>query len=216
MIARAASIALAVATVVGLTGCVTPREPPRGPSEADRAEIVERRIDQAWMRTGLTGTVDRPVVEVSDDVSFAALAACIDSYGITGWNLYDSPDGMGFNLDSGVNTAAVQLAMFTCFAQHPVDPVPDRPLLSRAQLDYLYDYYGSWVIPCLALESITVQRIPTRDQFMLPAWRGWTPYNSSSSITTEQAHADAVDKCGDPYADLDVTLPDSVFSSALR
>lgn len=203
MIARAASLALAGVLAVVLAGCVTPREPPPPPDATDLADVAQLRFDQAWQRSGLQGTAEKPDIKPLGEASFEALSECIAAAGVEEWMMSDGSDGV--TLDAGINADAdEQLALHLCFAQHPVGSVGGRIALSRDQLDYLYDYYKSWVIPCLALESVSVLRVPTREEFLSAEWQGWTPYNGTESLPSEYDRAEAMETCGDPYADLDL------------
>lgn len=204
MRSHTASIALSISLCLALVGCTTPRVPPPSAVVPDVAEVTEQRVAQVWERTGLEGTVERPDVQPSANRSFAALSACIDDAGITEWMMTDGPDGPGFQTTGAANTAEVQLAMYECFARHPTETLGRGVSLTTEQLDYLYDYYRSWVIPCLALDEITVLGAPTRDEFHTPLYEGWSPYAATTSIRTKKEYKAAVAQCGSPYADLDL------------
>lgn len=208
--ARVTFIGLAAVLALGLSACVTPRDPPPGPTESETTARTLARIEQAWANTGLESTTERPATaQVSVPVTFDELAACIAEAGISGWGLGDGPDGPTF-FPEGEGEGKVsdqQLAFYTCFALHPTDVVMGGVLLSDDQLDYLYDYYRSWVIPCLALNSIEVTAVPTRLQFHQPHWAGWNPYMSIDSLGVLRNHDAEIERCGNPYADLDVVDP---------
>lgn len=206
---RVAIVGLAVALGVGLSACVTPREPPPGPTESETAARNQQRADQAWANTGLEGTVDRPSAPVSSaPASFDELAECLDSSGLTDWGVGDGSDGPEFSLGgAGQNAQQQKLAFYVCFASHPADVMFGEVRLSDAQLDYLYDYYRSWVMPCLALDSVVPTRVPTRSEFTSRTWSGWNPYDYSELPYFEQEYVDAIQRCGPIYADLDVVDP---------
>ena len=202
MIVRAASILLVGAVTFALAGCVTPREPPPSLSAEDLELATEQRIDLAWAHTGLEGTVERPDVVPTAERTFDDLATCIADLGVVEWSMSDSPQEVGLDAISGLNTVEVQLGMYECFALHPVATMSDVVPLTRDQLDYLYDYYSTWLIPCLASKSIPVTQAPTREEFRTPIWQGWSPYSAAISITTPDEYDAIVSACGGPYADL--------------
>ena len=207
MTLRVASIGLSIVLLVALAGCTVPREPPAGVSAEETAALLETRIDQAWMNTGLDGLVERPVVDrgtVAAD--FNELAECLGDSALEEWGVSDGSTGPGL---VAVDTPTIdeQLDFYTCFAQHPTDVVMGGVRLSRAQLDYLYDYYRSWVIPCLALDSITVSSVPTRSEFSRDFWQGWNPYDHAPALITDADYNEAIGRCGPVYADLDVVDP---------
>jgi hypothetical protein len=204
---RPASLGLAAVLIVLLAGCTTPRQPPPGATAEETAALLEMRVDQAWLNTGLEGVAERPAVErVDEPANFDELAECLSDAGLVDWGMSDGSTGPGLAV-SRTPSADEQLIFYTCFAQHPTDVIMGGVRLSRAQLDYLYDYYRSWVIPCLALDSITVPDAPTRQEFAAEAWHGWNPYRQAPGIVTEQEYRDAIERCGPVYADLDVVDP---------
>ena len=207
MIARRASVGLSIVLLVALAGCTVPREPPPGVTAEETAALLETRIDQAWMNTGLDGLVERPEVDrgtVAAD--FNELAECLVDTGLTDWGMSDGSTGPGLAA-AEAPTPDDQLIFYTCFAQHPTDVVMGGIRLSREQLDYLYDYYRSWVIPCLALDSITVSSVPTRSEFGRDFWQGWNPYDQAPALVTDADYNEAIGRCGPVYADLDVIDP---------
>lgn len=202
---RTLSLLLVAALSVTVAGCTERREPPPPPDAPDAEVVTQQRIDQVWERSGLEATVERPQVEPSADRSFEALSACISDEGIDDWMMSDGPDGPGLDAMSASNTVDVQLALYVCFARHPTKTLSDGASMSPEQLDYLYDYYGSWLIPCLASQSIAVIQAPSREEFVSGVWTGWTPYSSAPAIDTAEEYEAALAVCGGPFADLDLS-----------
>lgn len=205
----AASVAVVSVLSVALAGCVTPREPPPGPSVSELENRAASRIDLAWANTGLEGKVDRPsVAMVSATATFDQLAACVDSSGCSNWGIGDGIDGPELSLGgAGEYPEQQQLSFYICFASYPADLTFGEVRLSDAQLDYLYDYYRSWVMPCLAIDDVVPTRVPTREEFTSGEWRGWNPYDYSDLPASVLDYADAIHRCGPIYADLDVVDP---------
>jgi len=203
MIARTASIALAAVVAVSLSACVSPGLPPSGPSDQERAARLIERVDRAWANTGLDGTVSRPAIELASlTPNMGQFSECLTTQGIEAWEMSEDALG-GVTFGGGSTSSTEQLAFFTCYAQHPFELTMGAEL-SLAQLDYLYDYYRSWVIPCLALESITVSAVPSRAEFLGSPWQPWNPYGSSEQIRSEHDYNEAVRHCGRRLADLDI------------
>jgi hypothetical protein len=166
MTSRGFVVAVAVASVVLLSGCTAPRAAPAGPDSAEVAEAVQRAIDIQWTATGLEGRVERPVIEpeISGSGSVwgtgmsecAQLAAGPDS---TGWGYGDTS---GFTLGDGTRgTDEQQLAFYSCFALHPQVLV-----LSEDQREFIFDYYVRTLIPCLGLHGYELQSVPARADFV--------------------------------------------------
>jgi len=52
----------------------------------------------------------------------------------------------------------------------------DIGYLSSSELSYVYDYYASELVPCLATEGLTLGIAPTRAEFTHAGWISWDPY----------------------------------------
>ena len=161
-----------VFAVLALCGCVAAPTPPGGPSEAELDARVRAMLDHEWANTGLEGVVARPVVEAQSlgEIWVPERFECVSEEGLSAW---------GYNLDGLAiegrdPTAEEQLRFYTCAARYPV-----VEMLSTAQLDYIYDYYARWLIPCLGREGHAVTSPPPRASFVSAGsdegWR-WNPY----------------------------------------
>lgn len=209
MIARAASIGLALVVAFALAGCVSSRQMPPGPTQEEIAADVQQQVDLAWKNTGLEGTVDRPATSTPQEFStMQGLSECLVAGGIDSWGLGSGPDGPTFSIfdAEGVERSDIdsQLLFYTCFAQSPMPSVESGFGLTRDQRDFLYDYYQRWVLPCLAVNDITVSVVPTRVQYLSTNFVGWNPYSSASSIRSADEHEAAIRLCGDPYPGIEV------------
>ena len=92
--------------------------------------------------------------------------------GVVNWG-YDATEGLFIPGDSA--TTSEQLQFYWCFEKYPtVD------LLTRAQIDFIYDYYVRWLIPCLESNGYNVMNAPSRRAFRDadPSIERWNPYRS--------------------------------------
>lgn len=192
---------------LAVTACMPTRATPPGPTDEETAAVIATRIDQAWANTGLDGVVDRPSVQrETKPATFDQLAECIAAEGVSGWGLSDGPTGPALSVVGGATDDELS-SFYWCFARFPTDTAIGTVRLTDDQLDYLYDYYASWVMPCLALKSIVVSSVPTRKQFVTAGWSNWNPYDYAESLRSEHEYNEAVRACGDKYGDLDVVDP---------
>lgn len=73
----------------------------------------------------------------------------------------------------------VLVANFVCQSRYAVNP--SEYLLTRTQLDYLYDYYANWLVPCLAMHGADTPQLPSRTSFAeQQGW--WQPYQEVAII----------------------------------
>lgn len=177
MFARAAAL---VAAAFVLCGCVAVA--PAGPTATEVAGYNERILRSTWINTGISEIFSQPQVEqgtalVIDDW-FTAVFSCMTASGYDGYSIgysYGSGATVGSSSGEVVTDAAVQLAFYRCAAANPVDVVASGELLSPAQIDYVYDYYQEWVVPCMIAEGLTVRDPPTRQDFH-ELYGQWSPY----------------------------------------
>ena len=211
---RAIPLVAVAAIVLSVTGCVSVREVPPPISDADVQAHLQERVDAAWRNTGLEGTVERPE---ADPASYAEdyrlrlndqnFHNCMQDAGITQWGTQDRDGGPLFTSGSGgVPSPEEQLTFYTCYAASPTDFVWVQ--FSEAELDYLYDYYQEWVVPCLLSEGYAIALAPTRDQFTpeslwLPYyWVTDTPTGSFELGLSQEELLAMMDLCGAPFGGL--------------
>ncbi len=197
MTARAAALA---AAVLALCGCA--EAPPAGPTELQVTEYNARMLQTTWINTGLSEVFSRPVVEqgppLTIDDWFNAVFTCLAARGYEGYSLsYGAGQGASVGSGSGeaVTDAAVQLAFYGCAAAHPVDVVATHELLSPAQIEYVYDYYQQWVVPCMSTAGFTVRDAPTRQAFR-DGYGQWSPYWSVNTTIGGSEVEDLQRICG--------------------
>ncbi len=173
-------IAVALLSVLALAGCVA--APPPGPSDSDLAAFNEHLLDETWARTGLADTAERP--DVSDGAALDegewsdALADCMVDGGITSFGTSYSPD-LGFSYIPADGTTEVaaedKLLFYACVARHPMVPGGYFEALTDEQLDYVYDYYQTTLVPCMILNGFAPTAAPSRVEFHAIAGQ-WNPY----------------------------------------
>jgi hypothetical protein len=181
MTARAAAFIAAAFVLCGgfLSGCVA--VPPPGPSAAQRDAYRAETLRLTWANTGLTGeppAVDEQQVETDIDW-VQAVAQCLTDNGVAsaGWS-YGSGQGYSLAESPGVDLDddAVQLSFYTCAAAFDPPQTFDA-VLSDAQLDFIYDYYQDWLIPCVIMQGYHFTDVPTRTEFKVIAGQ-WSPFYS--------------------------------------
>lgn len=152
--------------VLLLTACVTHSRPPSGglsyDEAAEYAEALRDSVSIAYVSSAGWGTV---------------IAGCMNAAG------YPEYVGSGPAISNGTTVIAgdieQQLDLDLCLRQYPI--LPDLSgSINLAQLDYLYDYYRDFLIPCLGAAGYTAGRdIPTREEFVvISAEPHWTPYSA--------------------------------------
>lgn len=220
MILRARAI-VAVATLAALLAGCTAHVPPPSYTDAGLERYYETRLDAAWANTGLAGTEPRPVVDgpvisrISID-NYSDIWDCVASAGLNDWGWANKHGGPFFMNSLGEGLApADQLTAYTCFAQFPVSDSFYQVVLTEKQRSYLYDYYQSWIVPCLLGNGYRLGRMPTRDEFTYenPTWSpyfsiAYTPDGGGLNGFTAEQYDEWISLCGSQYADLDVDAPD--------
>ena len=167
-------LAAAAASVLALCSCGFSRSEPAGPSDAEIEAAVQAKLDRQWTLSRLQGIVVRPKTAHERVVTPGEwgdrMSECMEDMGIDSWG-YNS--GSGLFIEGTVPTASDQLAFYQCFARYPT-----LDLLSKDQLDYIYDYYAHWLTPCIEANGYNVMNAPTRKAFVgAPRALGrWNPY----------------------------------------
>lgn len=185
ILARIAIVVAAVAIViVPVTMLVSMAKPgtigaPVGPTDDERLVLLAERRSLEWgYLLQQNPTLSRPATSVvavlSGDDWARAVEGCLavatidfaDSSGAT--SIQGSLDGHAFDTSD--------VAYQVCRDSYPKRDDVDN-LMNDAQIGYLYDYYSTWVVPCLAKLGRVSLRTPTRDAFITNfAAEGWPPY----------------------------------------
>ena len=213
-------IPLLLVAVLSLTGCVSAREVPPPITDAALQAYLEKRLDAAWLNTGLGATVERPLpdpttlVDRFRDVNQPQdFSDCTVEAGVGSWSSTERDGGPQLLDQTGgpLESPEKQLQWYSCFAQFPSSEGFGSMLLTRAELDYLYDYYRDWVVPCIALKGYSIAEMPTRDQFVEESFYAWVPYYNvipaqgqieSNGLSLEKIY-ELADQCGDPFPGMD-------------
>jgi hypothetical protein len=179
---RASAITAVVVALV-LSGCVA--HPPPPATDEQLAEYTQHVLDQTWQSTGLEGTVDRPQVDAAQP---APMGDWLNSLSTCMKDVNDGSFTFEFNSDEGYvlsgGDAPTTVTLYTCIAANPLDYRRDGGgFLTDAQLEYIYDYYADWLVPCMVNHGYTMTDAPSRDDFV--ASQGfWSPYVATANDVT--------------------------------
>ena len=180
---RYASILGAVGAVLiagALAGCTPPPPDIPGPSQQRIDQFTEQQLRSAWENITVPYDLKRPKVDavrtITNDEYGEVIDDCLRGYSDQDYrNLYgyrrisQEPESEREGMLQGIS-------WYVCLAQYPFDPAGSG-LLSRAQLDYLYDYYRRWVVPCMVTNGHSPGAIPLRRTFVANGLAGnvWSP-----------------------------------------
>ena len=183
-----------------LTSCASTATPADDPADVELQ--VRLALDDAWA-SATQGSDARP----PDGKVRLALPS--------GWRYWmqrcmvDSGyDEFDFSLNEGFAgagqpaqlTGEEGLAWYLCTQQYPeYNVVSSR--VTEAELAQLYDYYLSWLVPCIASHGGGVVDLPSRAEFAdggedQPGW--WNPYLSASRPASISLVDEQFEKC-EPY-----------------
>lgn len=167
----------AIAVLLLLTGCVPTREvPTSGPTDAELQKFLDQQVDFLWVNSGLPDEQrpanPEPTFIGAEDWA-VSLATCMNDLGHDNYVAEDN----GLSTSPAVGDAEESLDWFLCQATYQFDPA-QYELWSGAQLDYLYDYNRSVLVPCLEAHGEAVTFAPTREQAATVGgeFSGWNPY----------------------------------------
>jgi len=177
---RRGAVCVGVALCAVLAGCTPPRPDIPGPTANAIERFTERQLVSMWGTITVPYDLRRPKIEpvrmIRDDEYGRVMDDCLRGFSTHDYrNLYgyrliaQEPEGIRDEILEGV-------AWYVCMAQYPVDP-SGSGLLSKRQLDYLYDYYRRWVVPCLILNGYDPGPVPLRKTFVSNGLAGnfWSP-----------------------------------------
>ena len=199
----AAVTAVAVAALV-LSGCSAPVRKPAGPTDAEVAAYHEAVREGTWNAAGLAKSGrTRPetleAIEVPGELFDEAIRECMADAGFDSIEYFSGPPEEGYTLmdSSGeiYKSRKARLAWYGCIATIQYDPVEFGELASEAQLEYIYDYFARWTVPCLTLRGQTVT-MPPRESFIEDsAYRWWSPMWTVQADTQED-YEELLAACG--------------------
>lgn len=177
------AIVAAASVAMVLCGCGALRAVPSGPTAEEIERYSEQALDQAWLDANQPAGTPRPVVERDRYISTvewdSVMRQCVRDQGFPDYELY----GTELYTPRADEVDALAHAWYVCTATFPIDP-HELGVLSTRQLDYLYDYFGTWLVPCLAHQGyLPLDEPPTREQFVggyegYQGYAWWSPYYS--------------------------------------
>jgi hypothetical protein len=195
----------AALVVVGLTGCSAAPAP--GLTNDEFAQVIQEKVEFDWRQTGLNDEL-RPDIglmvfgEAHDQA--AAVRACLNAIGVDGFDVIHgevlSAVSLNDELGSSVTTdqqitsqqtvAQRAVDIFYCSEKYQIDPAL-VPLMTTRQLDYIYGYYATSLMPCLRAHGVTVSNPPSRAEFAPPGQHAltWNPYLTADSLAGELVSA---------------------------
>jgi hypothetical protein len=170
-----------------LGGC-TARPLPPGPTDADVARYYDAIADSHWDALGFGPSVERPATPATQfstpETWAASVARCMND---AGFDEYSAQGGSLTITEPDPNPSTEQkLASYICELSYQPAAVTGQ-ILSAAQLDYVYDYYLRFLIPCLELQGETLDDVPSREAFVAQSALGpWSPYWGIVTRDTER------------------------------
>ena len=175
--------ACAVLVAGALAGCTPP--PPRvaGPSQDQVDQYTEQQLASVWGSITVPHDLDRPTVApvrtISNDEYDEVVDECLRSFSDRGYRNLPGYRRISQEPQSERVAMLEGVSWYVCMAMYPFDAASSG-LLSRAQLDYLYDYYRRWVVPCLVLSGHDPGSIPVRETFVANGMAGnfWSPLDT--------------------------------------
>lgn len=200
--------ALAVIALVTLTACIPIARPP-AVSEGSAARAYEEVLSRSWDSTGLAATMERPPDVEGSPLNYSewqsSLFLCMGDKGYTSFGFgFDPPKGYWIQIEDYApeRRDAVQLAFFACLQAYS-QGVGGGEVKSTPQLEYIYEYFESWLVPCLAQHGFPPQTVPTRSEF-LTSGGVWSPYFETELFTASSDRYDEVfAECGPEQPALD-------------
>lgn len=196
MAGRSVASLLLVGLTVALAACSTP---PAGHTDAELQEYVDLQNLSQWTAMFPSGSEPPPAVRVErfinrseSDVPWHCMAdagvpVTFGDGGAVSWTTL--PEGQD----------ATNLVLYECQAKFPIYP-PQDGFLTDEQREYLYDYYQSVLVPCLALEGYPITgAAPSRAAFtdVTRVDSFWTPYSFIEYPVSSNDQADLLAKCPD-------------------
>jgi hypothetical protein len=163
-----AGILMLAAVCVLLAGCSTAAPSPASITASQRKAATQADLDERWAQVEPGNpSYLRPTVPIIEYVNYLdegrVLATCMHQAGYphVAWSL------KGGIVDTDVKPVdrfPVEVAIYTCEAQYPSDPL-ELGYLSDAQQKYLYTYWSNETVPCLRAHGAVVPNLTPIGQF---------------------------------------------------
>lgn len=177
---RSRVLLVVVACTALLVGCAAEVPPPDADTVADIELYTRQHLDAVWQQLS-GGTTRPPAIAARFFVPYGwdqLIETCMRDAGFT------SADADAQTVDAsdvGLMGAA-GLAWYDCLERYPTYTVHYTEL-EPAQLEALYAYYSTRLVPCLALSGGAPQDVPSLPEFEKGGQGrpgGWNPYLTSS------------------------------------
>jgi hypothetical protein len=158
----------AVACALVVTGCTAATPDPASITAAQRKAATAADLELRWdnVQHG-DPSYPRPKVAIVKYGNYLSegplLETCMHQAGYphTIWSLND---GLIDTDLKPVNRFPVEVAIYTCEAKYPEDPL-ELGYLSDAQEEYLYAYWANETVPCLRAHGAVVTNLPPVGEF---------------------------------------------------
>jgi hypothetical protein len=168
-------VAVAVAALL-LAGCtVAPVEEPLTGLNLHEEQLYAQSFALQWSGIEVPDAPTVPVVAYVPSAGWGTVVAgCMNAAGYADYAATRS----GLTYPSRGDDAET-LALYTCIGRYPVQ-ADFSAYANKQQLEFLYDYFRDWLVPCLAAEGYPVPgTAPTREVFTeFTVQPRWNPYNA--------------------------------------
>lgn len=155
-----------VACAALLAGCAAAPALPEGLNRAEVDAIVDQANRDWWEQ--IAPGEPMPVVEPIEYLVSGGPTKGLDTC-LTEANQTDQHDW--------------EVAVFVCSMQYPYDMSDDDfGYLSAAELEYLWSYFATRLVPCLELMGYDIGTLPTKERFFAEPYLSWVPYYSMAPL----------------------------------
>ena len=200
-----AVLALVIAALVLPNPAVAYLPAAAGPT-GEEVQRSNQAFDEAtWFALPISQSMPRPLVARQAALTSAdwieALVDC--SFDVPNVNSMSAgPEGVVFEPTSAGFDDSAQLKLYECAVAHPLTggDLGGDEVLAPAQVEYLYDYYVRWVVPCLARNGYQFATVPDRASF-IETYGAWSPYSvlktpDGTDVQTDRLMNLATATCG--------------------
>lgn len=176
MLARPAALALVplLAMVLGACSLYRPLPEPLTSEQVQSIVEEERRLYWDAIAPG-EPFPDVDVVQTVDaDTGWSFVLECVEELDIPGVIVA----GGGITTEGVDASQELERAIFLCNSAYPVDysSPTDFGYFSPAELEYLWNYFATYLVPCLRAHGWDVRGMPSRESFVSVPYVTWSPY----------------------------------------
>jgi hypothetical protein len=193
---RHTAAAIAVAVVLMLSGCVVASPRPAGLTEQQQHEFALQAQARQWMYAEIPHR-EQPVVAPTfvapADVDRLVFECLVDA-GLG--DVYALEQG-GLVSFGSLKTPDEHVAYYICSVRYWASP-RYWGYLSTEELDWAYDYYQDWLVPCLEARGYELPLAPRRAEVTAtPGYLAWNPYSQLGARITDEKIKELEYEC--PY-----------------